>query len=88
MTYAELKAEAKAQGYNLIPIRKVEKLLPCTCGSKRREHWYGWKGNKETITLCCSRCGKKVTGSTETEARRNWNEAIKAEGRGETWTNG
>lgn len=45
MTIEELRAEAKKLGYNLIPINKKEKLLPCTCGCKRREHW-GFRNDK------------------------------------------
>lgn len=77
MTIEELKAEAKAHGYNLVPIKNTEKLLPCTCGSRRREHWQRWRGEGWNITLQCMRCGKKAGGSTEDEARHNWNEMIR-----------
>lgn len=79
MTYEELRAEAKAQGYKLMPIKQVEKLLPCTCGSKRREHWQKWIGNDWEITLCCMRCGKSVSGIGDAGARSAWNEMIRSE---------
>lgn len=76
MTFEELKAEAKAQGYNLIKINKKEKLLPCVCGCNRREHWSGWSGEEEFIKLVCSKCGIFAKGKTEKEATRNWNKMI------------
>lgn len=79
MTLETLKAEAEARGYKLIPINTYERLLPCTCGSKRREHWSGWATDHFVYTLVCSRCGKKVTGLTEADARNNWNEMIREE---------
>lgn len=79
MTFEELKAEARAQGFKLIPVKEKEKLLPCTCGSKRREHWSRWTGDRLEITLCCSRCGKRASGTTEAEARHNWNDMIMRE---------
>jgi hypothetical protein len=41
MTVEELRREAKTLGYNIIPIVRMEKLLPCVCGCDRREHWTG-----------------------------------------------
>ena len=79
MTLEVLKAEAEAHGYKLIPIKADEKFLPCTCGSNRREHWSRWKGNEYGITLQCMRCGKRVSGATEAEAKHNWNEMIRSE---------
>lgn len=79
MTFEELKAEAKAKGYNLIPVKKQEKFLPCTCGCNRREHWIRWVDDgTETILKCC-KCGKSASGMSEAEAKRNWNEMIRAE---------
>lgn len=56
---------------------KPERLLPCVCGSKRREHWYG-SGDKSRI-LICSKCRREVSGKTEIEAHKKWNEMIKEE---------
>ena len=81
MTIEELRVEAKKLGYNLIPINKKEKLLPCTCGCKRREHW-GFRNNKTgkwETELRCHKCGKTVCGPSEKEAIHNWNEVIKKE---------
>ena len=76
MTHEELKAEAKAQGYNLIRINKPERLLPCKCGCKRRSRWWTSNGN---ITLECLRCGFHVYGRNEADARKNWNKAVYSE---------
>lgn len=53
-----------------------EKLLPCICGCKRREHWYN-SDREKGIILKCSKCGFKATGKNEADARRKWNEAVK-----------
>ena len=81
MTFEELKKEAKAQGYNLIPIKKTEKLLPCTCGCNRREHWSGFDADKGEWEegLRCKKCGKEVWGASEAEVRKEWNKMIKKE---------
>lgn len=83
MTVDELRAEAKKLGYNIIKVKKPEKLLPCTCGSKRR-----YRGNRyEKSTgkfydeLVCMKCGKRAEGETEEEAIHNWNIMIQEEGK-------
>ena len=53
---------------------KPEKLLPCVCGSKRREHWFG-SGDRSIILKCC-RCGLEAAGKNEIEAHKEWNEMI------------
>lgn len=77
MTFEELKAEAKRQGYNLIKNNPIEKLLPCICGCKQREHWYS--APDATEILVCKKCGKRAEGKNEREAKHNWNEMIKSE---------
>lgn len=80
MTYEELKAEAKAQGYNLVKAKPYTRMLPCTCGSKRRSLWHCPKGNY----LVCNRCGKRSRlGINERQAREFWNEMIIAESEAE-----
>lgn len=80
LTFEELKEEAKRQGYNLIRIKKPEKLLPCTCGCNRREHWHCCSiENGEFIKLICCKCGKEAIGKTMFDAIHNWNEMIKKE---------
>lgn len=81
MTFEELKEEAKRQGYNLIKIKKPEKLLPCTCGSKRRQHWYGVdiKSGRPFEKLVCEKCGKEARGYSKDEAIANWNKMIQKE---------
>ena len=74
MPFDKLKAEAKRQGYNLIPITKVEKLLPCICGCNRRKHWYCSTGE----WLKCEKCGREgYIGKSHAEAIHKWNEMIK-----------
>ena len=75
MTLEELKAEARKHGYNLIPRNEKEPLLPCICGCKRREHWYG-QGDR-AIILRCRVCELEAVGRTEREAYRNWNAMIR-----------
>ena len=41
MTLAELKEEARKQGYRLMKDCRPERLLPCTCGGNKRTHYYG-----------------------------------------------
>lgn len=48
-------------------------MLPCKCGGKRREHWYG----AESEALVCKRCGFKVVGKNSMDVIRRWNEAVK-----------
>lgn len=31
--------------------KRPERLLPCTCGCKRREHWYGSKVEMKTAVI-------------------------------------
>lgn len=72
MTVEELKEIAKSMGYNIIPIKKYEKYLPCTCGNNRREQWETQSG----VKISCTKCGKSAEGKTMAEAKRNWNKAI------------
>lgn len=56
---------------------KPERLLPCVCGSKRREHWYD--SREKSRILKCSKCKRAVSGKNEIEVHKKWNEMIKAE---------
>ena len=72
MTFEELKAEAKRQGYNLIKKKERIKLLPCTCGNKRPELWFKYEGGYYR----CQKCGNESTcGFSKNEAKLNWNNA-------------
>ena len=76
MSLDELKAEAKALGYKLIPITPYIKLLPCKCGRKRLEQWYRTDGSG-CIFFKCPVCGLSAPdGVTEREARKNWNKMV------------
>lgn len=81
MTLEELKVTAKEMGYNIIPIRKYIKLLPCRCGWNRREHWTGIGGEHHEWgeILRCPKCGFKVWGKNEREVAENWNSAVTIE---------
>lgn len=56
-----------------IPERP-EKLLPCICGCKKREHWYS-TGDRSIILICC-KCKREASGKNEIEAHKKWNEMI------------
>lgn len=74
MTFEQLKKEAEAHGYRLVQKHRYERLMPCVCGSNRREHWYDT--NEKMCILKCSKCGRAVYGKTEAEAKRNWNQMV------------
>lgn len=81
MTVEELRAEAKALGYNIIKIPPPkEKLLPCVCGCTRRERWWGTHDYNQTI-FRCRKCGREASGENERKARHNWNEMVRREER-------
>lgn len=72
MTLKELMEEADRQGYRLVKKAPKTMLLACTCGCMKRAHWYG----KDSVALVCKKCGRKVTGKNEMNARVNWNKEI------------
>ena len=53
---------------------RPEHLLPCKCGCKRREHWYGI--NERSKILKCYKCGFEVAGKNEIDVHKAWNKAI------------
>lgn len=78
MTLEELKAEAKAQGYSLIPIKRHIPIKPCgRCGHKRTHiiDRYNSMTGKMEYAVCCSCCDSH-TGfyRSEREAYAAWNE--------------
>lgn len=81
MTYEELKAEAKRQGYKLMKINADPKLLPCTCGWNKRDHIFKFIQDRPTYGLKCQNCGKIAVGYSEREAIKNWNKMIEKETR-------
>lgn len=66
---------AKCEAVKMRP--RPERLLPCKCGCKRREHWYGSTEERSEI-LKCYRCGFEVAGKNEIDVHKKWNEAITA----------
>ena len=79
MDVEELRILAKSMGYNIIPIKKYEKLLPCVCGCNRRSHWDTVVRGIYRKTLRCENCEREASGRTEAEVRHNWNEMIRSE---------
>ena len=79
MTVEELRVEAKKLGYNILKISKKEKLLPCTCGGLKRDHFVTLCGEVWYDGLRCTRCGKQAIGKNERDAIRNWNKMIRGE---------
>ncbi len=82
MTVEELKVAAAELGYRIVKKQRTEKFLPCTCGSNRRETWFGPDG----CSLICIKCGKRSKGKTISEAKHNWNLMILEGGSNETDT--
>jgi hypothetical protein len=62
--------------------QRPEKLLPCKCGCKRREHWWSTDPDCQKI-LKCMKCGFTVGGKNEFDVHQKWNEAIRDESRGD-----
>lgn len=79
MTLEEIKIEAAKLGYKLVKKQKSIKLLPCTCGSKRRTMWITTAGGTKGVQriLVCDKCGMEAPpGNTIQEAKENWNRII------------
>lgn len=55
---------------------RPERLLPCKCGCKRREHWISADPDNREI-LKCMICGFEVSGKDEIDVHKKWNEAMK-----------
>lgn len=53
---------------------RPERLLPCKCGCKRREHWY--EINERSEILKCYKCGFEVAGKNEIDVHSKWNKAV------------
>lgn len=81
MDVEELKKVAKENGFYLVKAQSYTRILPCTCGSKRRKCSMNVKRGKIYMNLVCIRCGKAgPAGSTMEEARMAWNNMIETEG--------
>ena len=57
--------------------KRPERLLPCKCGCKRREHWVGSTPEDREI-LICQKCRFRVGGKSVADVHRKWNEAVQA----------
>ena len=60
--------------------RESKAMLPCKCGCKRREHWFGGDDPEKFEMLKCSHCGFTAYGKNATDVIRNWNKAVRADG--------
>lgn len=58
---------------------KIEKLLPCTCGSKKRYLWMNTAPGEPNWFYICDGCERRVYGKNKTNLRRQWNETIRKE---------
>ena len=77
MTFEELKAEAKRQGYHLVPDKPYEKIKPCKCGNNQREHVHRYsKYDDLEYGLRCKKCGFTVWTFTENALRKEWNAEV------------
>ena len=79
MTYEELKAEAKAQGYKLIKITPKIRFENCPfCGATRRLVHPWFNTTSGTIRFQCSRCGfaSNDWAKTEKNAKILWNKSV------------
>ena len=59
--------------------QRPERLLPCKCGCKRREHWYGPRNSENAYILKCCKCKFSIGGKNEIDVHKKWNEAVKNE---------
>ena len=75
MTFDELKAEAKRQGYSLIKKRPYIKRLPCKCGCNEISLFYG---SYKTFYRCDD-CGFEVSAKNEYLLKEAWNKAVSEE---------
>ena len=62
--------------------RESKAMLPCKCGCKRREHWYGGDDPNKREQLKCERCGFTAYGKNATDVIRNWNKAVREDADG------
>ena len=76
MTFDELKVEAEKQGYKLVKAQPNERFLPCICGCNMRSHFYKQTPTGVQRTLRCRNCGREVSGTSDTDAKRNWNKEV------------
>ena len=74
MTYEELKAESKRQGYNLVKKIKYEKMQKCVCG---KYPYQEISINPKGKYFRCANCGlKSELGRWNYQAVENWNKAV------------
>lgn len=81
MTYEELKAEANAQGYNLVKISPKIQLENCpVCGAKNRDiHiWFNASINESGYRYQCDKCDfcNEMWSMTRKGAKLAWNDAV------------
>lgn len=75
ITVERLKELATKLNYKVIKSTNPPKLLPCICGSHRRQHYYSFKSEY----LECMNCGRKSpAGKNRRETAENWNKMIES----------
>ena len=84
MTFEELKAEAKRQGYNLIKMSKYPTIVKCPVCNKKPERWsrYNAQTHEETYIVRCPICNHKEEAKKKTWAVNQWNSWAEREARG------
>ena len=66
-------------GWSITQQKRPEKLLPCTCGSKRQHLWMNTTPGEPNWFYICGGCGRRVYGKNRTDLKRKWNETIRKE---------
>lgn len=81
----ELKAEADKLGYRLVKKAEKIKLLPCSCGCKKKPtEWVKASSENGGWFYKCDYCDKKSeVVATKIGAKRAWNRMILEGGKGE-----
>ena len=60
--------------------RESRVKLPCVCGRKRLETWWGVDNGKTTkVGIKCPKCEREAVGDSEISAIKAWNRMIKSE---------
>ena len=80
LTWEELKAEAKRQGYKLIKAKRP-RFEPCLCGHNVHQ----WVSGPEGWMVYCKHCGLNSpwAAKNKTSVIEAWNEMIRARRMGE-----
>lgn len=75
MTVNELRTAARMLGYKIVKIEPT--MLPCICGSRKKEHVSRYENGTWGQYMRCPECGLNVKGDTVPEMVNNWNKKIR-----------